>query len=157
MFELPTALHRHLGERWSEPTRARMAGRRLPPAPPRASGQRRRIGYLSADFRDHAMGNLIHGVFSQHDRRRFEVFAYSLSDFSDPISAAIRNGVDHFKMVAEDSSDAIAQQIRADGIDVLDRPDGPHPPWPPQRAGPQTRTLATPLPGLPLLDRRRLD
>ena len=65
------------------------------------------------------MGNLIHGVFSQHDRRRFEVYAYSLSDFSDPISAAIRNGVDHFKMVAEENSEAIAQRIRADGIDVL--------------------------------------
>ena len=96
-----------------------MAGRRLPPAPPRASGQRRRIGYLSADFRNHAMGNLIHGVFSKHDRRRFEVYAYSLSDFSDPISAAIRNGVDHFKMVAEDSSEAMDQRIRADGFDVL--------------------------------------
>ena len=119
IFEIPTALHRRLGERWSEPTRAHMAGRRLPPAPPRASGQRRRIGYLSADFRNHAMGNLIHGVFSQHDRRRFEVYAYSLSDFSDPISAAIRNGVDHFKMVAEENSETIAQRIRADGIDVL--------------------------------------
>ena len=90
-------------------------------APPllHSSSQRLRIGYLSADFRDHAMGHLIHGLFPQHDRRRFEVFAYSLSDVSDPINEAIRNGVDHFVMVADDSSNAIAQRIRADGIDVL--------------------------------------
>lgn len=119
VFELPPLLHRHLGERWSEPTRAGMAGQRLPPAPPRTSRQRLLIGYLSADFRDHAMGHLIHGLFPQHDRRRFEVFAYSLSDVSDPINAAIRNGVDHFVMVADHSSEAIAQRIRADGIDVL--------------------------------------
>ena len=119
LFALPPTLHRRLGERWSEPTRARIADRRLAAAPPHTSRQRLRIGYLSADFRDHAMGNLIHGVFSQHDRQRFEVFAYSLSDISDAVSAAIRKGVDHFAMVAEDSSEAIAQQIRTDGIDVL--------------------------------------
>jgi len=62
---------------------------------------------------------MIHGVFSQHDRQRFEVFAYSLSDHSDPISMAIRKGVDHFKPVAKANSESIAQQIRADGIDVL--------------------------------------
>jgi predicted O-linked N-acetylglucosamine transferase (SPINDLY family) len=119
LFALPPALHRRLGERWSQPTRDRMAHRRLPPPQNRENGQRLRIGYLSADFRDHAVGHLIHGLFSQHDRRRFEVFAYSLSNISDPINAAIRKGVDHFKVVAEDSSEAIVQQIRADGIDVL--------------------------------------
>jgi predicted O-linked N-acetylglucosamine transferase (SPINDLY family) len=65
------------------------------------------------------MGNLLHGVFSQHDRRRFQVFAYSLVDVSDAVTAVIRSGVDHFAMVAAESSEAIAQRIRTDGIDVL--------------------------------------
>ena len=119
LFELPPLLHRRLGERWSEPTSSRMSDRCFPPHTSHKISQRLRIGYLSADFRDHAMGNLIHGVFSRHDRGRFEVFAYSLSDFADPISTAIRRGVDHFKVVATDNSEAIANQIRADGIDVL--------------------------------------
>ncbi len=118
LIELPPALHRRLGERWAEPTSRNMAPMRLPP-PPRGSGRPRRIGYLSADFRDHAMGNLLHGVFAQHDRQRFEVFAYSLAEISDAVTAAIRNGVDHFTVVAAESSEAIAQRIRADGIDVL--------------------------------------
>lgn len=119
LFQVPLVLHRRLGERWAEPTSRSMAALRLPPPPPRPAGRRLRIGYLSADFRNHAMGNLLHGVFSQHDRRRFEVFAYSLVDVSDAVTAVIRSGVDHFAMVAAESSEAIAQRIRADGIDVL--------------------------------------
>jgi predicted O-linked N-acetylglucosamine transferase (SPINDLY family) len=119
LFVLPPALHRRLGERWAEPTSRSMAALRLQPPPPRPAGRRLRIGYLSADFRHHAMGNLLQDVFSQHDRRRFEVFAYSLVDVSDAVTAVIRKGVDHFALVAAESSEAIAKRIRADGIDVL--------------------------------------
>ena len=119
LFPAPPALHRRLGERWTEPTSRSMAPLRLPPAPPHRAGERWRIGYLSADFRNHAMGNLLHGLFARHDRRRFEVFAYSLADISDEITELIRRGVDHYAIVAADSSEAIANRIRSDGIDVL--------------------------------------
>ena len=119
LFPAPLALHRRLGERWAEPTSRSMEALRLPPAPARQPGERWRIGYLSADFRNHAMGNLLHGLFACHDRRRFEVFAYSLADVSDEVTEVIRRSVDHFAMVAGDSSEAIAQRIRADRIDVL--------------------------------------
>ena len=65
------------------------------------------------------MGNLLHGLFACHDRRRFEVFAYSLADVSDEVTGVILRGVDHYAMVASDSSEAIAERIRADRIDVL--------------------------------------
>ncbi len=119
LFHAPLALHRRLGERWAEPTSRSMAALRLPPPPPRPAGRRLRIGYLSADFRNHAMGNLLKGLFARHDRRRFEVYAYSLVDSSDAVTAVIRSGVDHFAMVAAESNEAIAQRIRADRIDVL--------------------------------------
>lgn len=119
LFALPAALHRRLGERWAEPTSRSMEALRLPPAPPRQPGERWRIGYLSADFRNHAMGNLLHGLFACHDRQRYEVFAYSLADVSDEITEVIRHGVDHYALVASDSSEAIAERIRADRIDVL--------------------------------------
>ena len=119
LFALPSALHRRLGERWAEPTSRSMEALRLPPAPPHQPGERWRIGYLSADFRNHAMGNLLHGLFACHDRQRYEVFAYSLADVSDEITEVIRHGVDHYALVAGDSSEAIADRIRADGIDVL--------------------------------------
>jgi predicted O-linked N-acetylglucosamine transferase (SPINDLY family) len=119
LFPAPLALHRRLGERWAEPTSRSMEALRLPPPPPRPTGQRLRIGYLSADFRNHAMGNLLHGLFACHDRLRFEVFAYSLADVSDEVTEVIRRSVDHYAMVAKQSSEAIAQRIRADRIDVL--------------------------------------
>jgi len=119
LFPAPPALHRRLGERWTEPTSRSMAPLRLPPPPPHRAGERWRIGYLSADFRNHAMGNLLHGLFARHDRRRFEVFAYSLANISDEVTELIRRGVDHYAMVAGDSSEAIANRIRSDGIDVL--------------------------------------
>ena len=119
LFPAPPALHRRLGERWAEPTSRGMAPLRLPQPPPHRAGERWRIGYLSADFRNHAMGNLLHGLFARHDRRRFEVFAYSLADISDETTELIRRGVDHYAMVAGDSSEAIANRIRSDGIDVL--------------------------------------
>ncbi|MFN5161689.1 MAG: tetratricopeptide repeat protein [Cyanobacteriota bacterium] len=115
----PLALHRRLGERWATPTSRNMASLRMPPPTPRRRDRRLRIGYLSADFRDHAMGGLIHGLFTHHDRRQFEVFAYSLADREDPYTDAIRRGVDHFHPVAQESNEMIAALIRADGIDVL--------------------------------------
>jgi len=119
LFALPPALHRRLGERWAEPTSRSLEALRLLPAPARQPGERWRIGYLSADFRKHAMGGLIHGLFACHDRQRFEVFAYSLADVCDEVTEVIRRGVDHYAMVAAESSEAIAQRIRADRIDVL--------------------------------------
>ena len=119
LFPAPLALQRRLGERWAEPTSRSMEPLRFPPAPLRQPGERWRIGYLSADFRNHAMGDLLHGLFACHDRQRYEVFAYSLADVSDKITEVIRHGVDHYALVAADSSEAIAERIRADGIDVL--------------------------------------
>jgi len=36
-----------------------------------------RIGYFSADFRDHAVAHLIAQLFELHDRSRFEIFGFS--------------------------------------------------------------------------------
>lgn len=81
--------------------------------------RRLRIGYLSADFRDHAMGSLIHGVFAQHDRTRFEVFAYALADINDIYSDFVQKGVEHFSVVAGLSDEQLAARISSDGIDIL--------------------------------------
>lgn len=41
------------------------------------SAEKLKIGYLSADFYDHATMHLLAGVLERHDRRRFEVHLYS--------------------------------------------------------------------------------
>ena len=60
------------------------AARRHPPH------QRLRLGYLSADYHEHATSYLIAEVIERHDRRRFEVSAYSYGvDDSSPMRARI--------------------------------------------------------------------
>ncbi len=43
----------------------------------RSGHDRIRIGYFSADFRDHPIAHLMAGLFERHDRARFEVCGFS--------------------------------------------------------------------------------
>lgn len=96
------------------------------PARPAAPPHRRigdpliRIGYLSGDYCRHPLPRLVRGLFAAHDRRRFQVFAYSLgADDGSDERAAIRTAVDHFRDLVGAPDHVIAQTIRNDGIDIL--------------------------------------
>ena len=41
-------------------------------------GRKIRVGYLSPDFREHPIAQLMAGVIEAHDRDRFEISAWSL-------------------------------------------------------------------------------
>ena len=71
-FAMPLAVHRALARQWADSVA--QTHRPVSVLPTVAAGlpQRIRIGYLSADFRAHAMGGLIHGLFAHHDRARRE-------------------------------------------------------------------------------------
>jgi predicted O-linked N-acetylglucosamine transferase (SPINDLY family) len=105
---------RGLSDRWS-PLRARMAAAR-----PRRDDRRIRVGYLSGDFRNHALAHLTAGMFELHDRSRFEIAAYSFgSDDGSDQRRRIVAGVDRFVDIAGESYEASAERIARDGIDVL--------------------------------------
>lgn len=79
-----------------------------------------RIAYLSPDFRNHPLGFLIAPLFAQHDRSRFEVFAYALGgDDRSPTRQTIVAGCDHFADLAALTDDAAAARIADDRIDIL--------------------------------------
>ncbi len=80
-----------------------------------------RIGYISPDFRAHAVGRLIHDIFRHHNRAQFEVYTYTLIPLEkeDAISNAIIKGSDHHIDCHRLNELEIAQQIRKDEIDVL--------------------------------------
>jgi predicted O-linked N-acetylglucosamine transferase (SPINDLY family) len=86
----------------------------------RYTHDRIRIGYLSADFHQHATSQLMAGVFEHHDRTRFEVTAISVgpndgSDMRRRIEAAFERFVD-----AKPQSDTqIAELVRALEVDIL--------------------------------------
>lgn len=85
----------------------------------RDPNRRLRIGYLSYDFRNHAVARNVLPMLTSHDHRAVEVFCYACSDISDNITATFKHHADHWRPMAEASDDAIAESIRADGIDIL--------------------------------------
>ena len=85
-----------------------------------APKQRMRLGYLSADFRDHAIGQLIAGLFAHHDRAGFEVIAYSHGDNDgSSFRQRIVDTVDRFVDLSDLSDEESAQQIHEDDVDIL--------------------------------------
>lgn len=79
-----------------------------------------RIGYLSCDFREHAVSYLMAGVFEKHDQSLFDIFCYDTggavkSPTRDRISRSISNLYD----VHQASDEQIASLIRSHEIDIL--------------------------------------
>jgi protein O-GlcNAc transferase len=89
--------------------------------PPRAlANGMLRIGYLSADFRQHATGVLAAGLFENHDRERFRVFGYSTgADDGSAMRARLVAGFDRFVDARDWAPGRLAAQIAADGVDLL--------------------------------------
>ena len=81
--------------------------------------RRLRIGYLSADFFNHALGTNIAGAIEHHDRREVEVHCYAEVGLADGMTRHIQAIADHFVETQTLSDEALADRIRADGIDIL--------------------------------------
>ncbi|MBW4497871.1 MAG: TIGR03032 family protein [Oscillatoria princeps RMCB-10] len=81
---------------------------------------RLRIGYVSADFHNHATSHLMLGLFGLHAREEFEIFTYSLGKDDDSFyRKRIISDSEHFRDLAEESAAECAKRIHADGIDIL--------------------------------------
>jgi predicted O-linked N-acetylglucosamine transferase (SPINDLY family) len=79
-----------------------------------------RIGYVSSDLRDHAVGFAMTDVVESHDRKDFEIFAYYCGIArTDYTQTRIKNGVDHWIDITTLSDEQAARKIAADGIDIL--------------------------------------
>ena len=80
--------------------------------------KRLKIGYVTADFRNHSVAFFMHPVLSNHNPNVVEVHVYS-SGKRDAFTDAIQQSVPHWHEVADLSDEALCERIRADGIDVL--------------------------------------
>ena len=104
---------------WGEQVSARHARDRLPHTNSRDPQRRLRIGYVSADFSQHVVGQFIESILAHHDHARFEVFCYSNVRKPDDATARMVPLADHWRCVTGKSDEAVAQMIRTDGIDIL--------------------------------------
>jgi predicted O-linked N-acetylglucosamine transferase (SPINDLY family) len=92
----------------------------LPRRPAKAHDGRLRIGYLSADFHQHATSQLAVQMFESHDRSRFEVSLFSAGpDDGTPLRRRMRASSEHWVELHGQGTAQIAAAIRAQQIDIL--------------------------------------
>lgn len=92
---------------------------RLPPLARYPRHERIRVGYFSADLRNHAVALLTAELFETHDRSRFELTAFSLGpDVRDALRARIEPTFDRFLTVGGQSDHEIAALARRLEIDI---------------------------------------
>ena len=78
-----------------------------------------RIGYFSADFREHPVSYLTAELYEVHNRDQFEIHAFSFGpDTKDEMNLRIKAGVDHFHNVRSMSHQEITMLARSLEIDI---------------------------------------
>ena len=85
----------------------------------RESGRRLKVGYVSPDFRQHSARHVVEPLLAHHDKSVVEVYAYAELKREDAVTARYRGYVDHWIPTLGLSDEALAERIRADGIDIL--------------------------------------
>lgn len=95
------------------------ASSELPALARRPRREKIRIGYFSADFRDHPVAHAIAEILELHDREKFEVVAVSFGkDPDDQMKQRIIRAVDEFVDVHARSDRDVALLSRSLGIDI---------------------------------------
>ena len=78
-----------------------------------------KIGYVSPDFRQHAVAFFFEPLIRQHDREQFDIYCYGEVFVEDHVSKVLRDLSDHWLNTVGLSDDELEARVRADGIDIL--------------------------------------
>jgi len=78
-----------------------------------------RIGYVSPDFCKHPVDYFVGYLFRHHDRKQFEIYAYSNTARHDAVTERIQHEVDHWRDIRFISDNSAADLIESDKIDIL--------------------------------------
>ena len=82
-------------------------------------GRRLKVGYVSGDFRQHAVSHFIEQVFANHDRGRIELYAYPTRSADDTVNSRLKASAEHWVPLVAGTDAAVRDRIAADAIDVL--------------------------------------
>lgn len=116
---LDFASQQRLRRGWARIHADRFSGEVSPHTNDRNPSRRIRLGYVSADFMKHSAAHIFGPVLRRHDRTAFEVACYSGVAIEDEMTEAFRRASDLWRPVGHLTDDALAAQIRSDGIDIL--------------------------------------
>jgi predicted O-linked N-acetylglucosamine transferase (SPINDLY family) len=91
----------------------------LPPLQGYPAHPKVRIGYFSADFRNHAVSALAAELFECHDRSAFELTGFALGpDVSDGLRQRVERAFDRFIPAFDKSDEQVALLARSFEIDI---------------------------------------
>ena len=116
-----TADHQAERARWDERHARQFARVMRPHANEPDPDRPLRVGYVSSHFRHQAATYAFGGVLLGHDPRSFDVACYSdtLREDEDDVTARLRAHAGKWRQTVGLSDEAVANLIRADGIDIL--------------------------------------
>jgi protein O-GlcNAc transferase len=80
--------------------------------------RRLRVGYVSADFRNHILGINLLPLLKNHDKSQIDVYCYSSVSHPDAWTEKFKS-VGNWREIQGMKDDLAAEMIRRDGIDIL--------------------------------------
>ena len=81
--------------------------------------RRLRVGYVSPDFRRHAVAYFAESILSNHDKSQVEIYCYAEVMREDEVTGRFRQLADHWHSTVGLHDDAVAQMILEHQIDIL--------------------------------------
>jgi predicted O-linked N-acetylglucosamine transferase (SPINDLY family) len=77
-----------------------------------------KIGYLSGDFKNHAVFYLVQDLFVNHNKKDFEIYAYSTVNKNGPEREKIINNTNKFFDINNFSDEEIIKLIKSHDLDI---------------------------------------
>lgn len=84
-----------------------------------------RLGYVSRDFRNHPVGQMVTPIFAHHNRNKFEIFIFAAGENDNSIWRKIAEDNDHFFDLGPLTHLETAKTINRQKIDILIDTTGP--------------------------------
>jgi predicted O-linked N-acetylglucosamine transferase (SPINDLY family) len=109
------AEHVKWANRFAEP----LAGEIRPHSNDRNPDRKLRVGFVSPDFRAHAVGQLLYPLFRHHDRHQSAFIGYSDVRTADHATERFIAIADEWRGTPGMCDAELADRVRADGIDIL--------------------------------------
>lgn len=103
--------HREFGEIFDQP----LARFQRSPQPK----EKLRVGYVSADFRQHSVNYFFEPVLRNHNKTIIEIYCYHNSNKEDSVTERLKGFADQWRPIKSLSDEQAAQLINDDEIDIL--------------------------------------
>jgi len=78
-----------------------------------------RVGYVSPNFRDHAVAYFFESTLVHHDPKRILVHCYSDVGRGDAFTERLRRSAPEWRDIAGQDDESVAELVRRDSIDIL--------------------------------------